>query len=378
MDRRLVTAFVSGLALSALLVAGGYRLATILSDDSPTADRRQTVGSLTDAVDGSPDTAPAPALLLPGFGEVEPVAAAAEVLAPSVVQINTDEGLGSGIVWDDDKGYIITNHHVVSEVDNVQVTFENGLVVNGRVVGGDSARDVAVVRIDPAGIDLVAAQFVGSDAVSVGQLAVAVGHPFNLDQSVTAGVVSNADWVNDRGGSDQANPVPVRMIQTDAPINPGNSGGALADRHGRVIGMNTSIFTGGDMGNDGVGFAVPSETVLLIAERIVNGESLELGYLGVEGSSLTDGTAGAEVALVVPNGPAESGGIMVDDLIVSLNGRAINSMDGLSAEVKLYRPGEEIVIEVLRDGESVVLTVLAGRFEDAGVISEAETDLLPR
>lgn len=357
---------MAGVAVSALLVATGYRFATISEDVADGFEEATTIANLP-TVPGlvfGDDGGEASGRLLSGSGELEPVAAVAELLTPSVVRIDTDFGLGSGIVWDAEEGYIITNDHVVGSVSSVDVQFEDGLEVEGVVVGGDPARDVAVVRVDSDEVDLVAATFAGIDTVEVGQLAVAVGHPFGLEQSVTAGVVSVADWVNRQGGSDLRAPVPVRMIQTDAPINPGNSGGALADRHGRVIGMNTSIFTGGfSQDNAGVGFAVPSDTVLLIATRIVNGESLDLGYIGVEGVSLTDGTPGAIVRFVADGSPAGLGGIMVDDLIVAVNGRAIMSMEGLSADVKLYRPGEIIQVEVIRDGNRIVLEVEAGSLD---------------
>jgi len=370
--RPLGTAVVAGLLVAVLLVGFGYRLAGIGEGDSPTAAGdgasskvapQKPAGLVVD--DDSGQVVPAAENLLSDAGVIEPVVAVAQTLAPSVVRIQVGEGLGSGIVWDADEGYIITNNHVVSSVDSVEVWFEDGLRVNGIVVGGDSARDVAVVRVESADIDLVPATFAGIETVDVGQLAVAVGHPFGLEQSVTAGVVSVVDWVNTDGGSEsRTNPVPVRMIQTDAPINPGNSGGALADRFGRVIGMNTSIYTSGlSFDNAGVGFAVPSETVLVIAERIVNGESLELGYLGVHGESLTDGTSGAVVTWVVDGSPADRGGIMVDDLIVAVNGRDVMSMEGLAADVKLYRPGETMEIEVLRAGSRVVLRVEAGLFQ---------------
>jgi len=270
-------------------------------------------------------------------------------------------GQGSGIIWDADNGYIVTNDHVTGDASSVRVLLHSGIEVSGVVVGGDSARDIAVVKVETEGLDLAAAVFAPTESVRVGQLAVAIGSPFGLDQSVTAGIVSAVNRINTFGGSDPANPVPVAMIQTDAPINPGNSGGALANRDGHVIGMNTSIRTDGvSTANAGVGFAVPSDTIILIAERIVNGESLELGFLGINGSTPTDGTVGALVTSVVEDSPASEAGLEIGDVILSVDGSVVATMEELAADFKFFRPGEQVVIDVLRDGERISLPVTVG------------------
>ena len=346
------------MALSAALVGGGYAIG-VQSDDDPAPVVQESAA--TPAI-ATPDQQQSPATTAPPLtsdNELEPVTAVARALSPSVVLINTGAGQGSGIVWDAENGYIITNDHVTGDATSVSVLFDTGVEVSGVVVGGDPARDVAVVQVDPAEIELVAATFAPTETVEVGALAVAIGSPFGLDQSVTAGIVSAVNRINGFGGSDPANPVPVAMIQTDAPINPGNSGGALANRDGHVIGMNTSIRTeSGD--NAGVGFAVPSDTMLLIAERIVNGESLELGFLGVSGDTPTDGTLGALVTAVVEDEPAEAAGVEIGDLIISVNGSVVETMEELAADFKLFRPGDEVEVEVLREGERLSLTVTVG------------------
>ena len=291
---------------------------------------------------------------------VEPMVAVAEALSPSVVLVEVDApigfGLGSGIVWDADSGYIVTNQHVVEGSDSVTVTLSDGTRLNGAVVGGSSSHDVAVVRIDPEAAELVAAPFAPASSVRVGQLAVAIGSPLGLTGTVTAGIVS-AVRIQVQGGSDQNSPVPVEMIQTDAAINRGNSGGALADWQGQVIGMNTMIqtTTGGSIG---LGFAVPSDTVDLIASRIINGESLELGYLGISGQAGEGDNAGVVVAEVLPDSPAAEAGLLAGDVIVSLDDEPMYDITELSAAVKLRRPGEAVELTIRRSGDLYVATAV--------------------
>jgi putative serine protease PepD len=362
-----VAASVLGVLLVALsLVSGGIVIGSAITDDATTTSTpvpvNDTVRAASDGTDGgTPEPLPVVPGPLAGDDSDEPVADVAQAVSPSVVLIQTGVGQGSGIVWDADNGYIVTNDHVTGAADSVVVQFANGNRVSGTVLGGDSSHDIAVVQVDPAEAELVEAVFAPTSTVEVGQLAVAIGSPFGLDQSVTAGIVSAVNRINEFGGSDVSRPVDVEMIQTDAPINPGNSGGALADREGRVIGMNTQIRTAGDTnGNVGVGFAVPSDTIVLIAERIVNGESLELAVLGVSGDTPTDGTVGALIQSVVSGAPADRAGLEAGDLIVSLNGGVISSMAELSADVKLYRPGDQVDVELVRDGERLETAVTLG------------------
>lgn len=347
--------------VAASLVSGGIVIGSELGDDASVAVP-VAVGNGAQNASGDGDSSPQqPIVPLADDDSSEPIADVAKAVAPSVVLIQTSVGQGSGIVWDADNGYIVTNDHVIGEATSVVVQFGNGNRVSGTVVGGDSARDIAVVQVDPVEADLVAASFAPTASVEVGQLAVAIGSPFGLDQSVTAGIVSAVNRINEFGGSDPNNPVDVEMIQTDAPINPGNSGGALADRNGLVIGMNTQIRTAGvNTGNVGVGFAVPSDTILLIAERIVAGESLALAHLGISGETPADGTVGALVIAVVDDAPAARAGIEAGDLIVALDGDLVSSMAELSADVKLFRPDEVVNLEFIRDGERLQTSVTLG------------------
>jgi putative serine protease PepD len=284
----------------------------------------------------------------------EPIADVARAVGPSVVLIATDEGEGSGIIYDK-SGLIVTNAHVVGTFTTVAVQLADGTVFDdAKVVGTDTVRDVAVVKV-PTTKDLPAATFGKTDDVRVGQTAVAIGSPFGLEQTVTAGIVSAVGRVI-------SNQNPVEMIQTDAPINPGNSGGALADKQGRVIGMNTSIrTTGSNSGSVGVGFAVPADTFIAIANRIVKGESLAVAYLGIRGSAPTGGGNGGVVISTVQAGsPAATAGLKPGDVITSLNGTKITTMLGMSARVQLQKPGDVIELTIVRDGSTSKVKITLG------------------
>ena len=325
------------------------------------AAEQESTTDLTDGTEESPSSAASPQYPAPAVAE-EPVVAVAEALSPSVVLIEVDSaagfGLGSGIVWDAENGYIVTNHHVVERASSVIVVLSDGTSLEGEVLGGSSGHDVAVIRVDPEAAELVAARFAPASSVRVGQLAVAIGSPLGLTGTVTAGIVS-AVRIQVQGGSDPSSPVPVEMIQTDAAINSGNSGGALADWQGRVIGMNTLIHTTSG-GSIGLGFAVPSDTVHLIATRIVNGESLELGYLGISGQAGEGDEVGVVVVEVVPGSPAEEAGLMAGDVVVSIDSERMYDISELSAAVKLRRPGETVELTIKRGSEIYIATAVLG------------------
>lgn len=288
-----------------------------------------------------------PAPVVPADAE-EPVAAVARAVAPAVVLIQHEQGQGSGIIYDE-AGLILTNAHVVGPFVDVSVQLASGIRVAGTVLGADTNTDVAVIQID-TDAEFGVAPLAPESTVEVGQLAVAIGSPFGLEQTVTSGIVSAKGRVVGT----------VAMIQTDAPINPGNSGGALADRQGRVIGMNTSIRTDGSGGNIGVGFAIPSDTMLLVAERIIAGDSLEQGYLGVTGATPLLGQPGVVVQEVLPDTGAEAAGVLPDDLIVGFNGIEIRSMGDLAAAVRLQAPNATVTVDVIRGGTPISVEVTLG------------------
>ena len=299
----------------------------------------------------------------------EPVVAVALALADSVVLVTVpDQGHGSGIVFDDE-GRIVTNAHVVDAAVEVVVTLPNGREISAEVVGVDVRRDVAVLQLVEEQESLVPAVFAFGSDLRVGQLAVALGSPFDLERTVTSGIVSALGRVIDSYGCESgigAECAGVAMIQTDAPINPGNSGGPLADRDGRVIGMNTAIqSTGfGAVGNIGVGFAIPSDTVVLVARRLIVGQPVGTAWLGIVGETPTDGRIGAVVIEVVEGSPAAVAGLLSGDRIFRSDGRTIRDMAALRADIQIRLPGEKVDLEYERDGVIGMATVDLGALDD--------------
>jgi len=281
----------------------------------------------------------------------EPIAAVAAALAPSVVQLETGLGLGSGVIYDQD-GLILTAAHVVEGADAVTVVLSDGTRLEGTVVGADPGSDIAVVRVDRT--NLPAAPLALGTELQVGQTAIAIGSPFGLRGSVTAGVISAvAEAVPGPDGRVRT------MIQTDAPINPGNSGGALAGLDGMVIGVNDAIFSLSG-GNEGIGFAVPIDTAVSVADRLVSGEPIRTAQLGITGTDPDQGRAGALVTSVLAGSAADSAGIEVGDLIVSFDGVDVQGIGDLAGQIHAADPGEEATLVVVRFGEEISLTLTLG------------------
>jgi S1-C subfamily serine protease len=293
--------------------------------------------------------------LVPGE---EPIADAAAVILPSVVQIQTGTGLGSGVgsgVIYDSGGLILTAAHVVQGNETVTVRFADGEQVEGTVLGGTEGADVAVVQVDRTG--LPAAELALDEDPHVGQLAIAVGSPWGLQGTVTAGIVSAVDQAIPSGTSARA------VLQTDAAINPGNSGGPLVDRDGRVLGINVSIFSLSGA-NDGVGFAVPIDVAHDIAERVVAGEEIEGAFLGVKLDMVESGQAGAVITEVTSGSAADEAGLQVGDLVVEIEGSRVLRPADLAAQVQTHQPGSTVDLVVVRDGEEQTLSVTLGERPD--------------
>ncbi|HEX9763294.1 MAG TPA: trypsin-like peptidase domain-containing protein, partial [Acidimicrobiia bacterium] len=228
----------------------------------------------------------------------------------------------------------------------------------GTVLGGTSGADVAVVQVDRTG--LPAAELALDDDPRVGQMAIALGSPWGLRGTVTAGIISAVNQSIPQGDSARS------VLQTDAAINPGNSGGPLVDREGRVLGINVSIFSLSGA-NDGVGFAVPIAVASDVAERVVAGEAIESAFLGVKGQDVETGRAGAVITEVTPGTAAADAGIEVDDLVISLDGVRIQGITDLAAQVRTHQPGSTVEVVVIRDGEQLTYEVTLGeRPEDLG------------
>ena len=288
---------------------------------------------------------------------------------------------GSGFVWDE-FGHIVTNHHVVVGVDRVTVMFHDGGEYDAELLGSDPDSDLAVLAVNYDG-DVPSAIAIGNSGdVAVGQIAIAIGSPFGQDFSITSGIVSAVGRTIKSGNSPFSIP---KVLQTDAPINPGNSGGPLLNRLGEVIGVNTQIISNTGA-SSGIGFAVPVDAAKrVIPELIANGR-YDYSWLGISGTSLTpdilklmgleEKRNGALVVEIIPDGPAEQGGLLPSDtvvtvegldyrlggdIIVGVDGTSIADMDQLiSYLIENTKAGDSVDIEVIRDGSHQTVTVVLG------------------
>jgi putative serine protease PepD len=281
--------------------------------------------------------------------------------SPAVVSVRTRGATGTGFLFDRD-GTLVTNAHVVGRSRQVAVRFgPNGRSISASVLGVDPSSDLAVLKIavsDTPNVDPLT--LADSSRVKVGDTAVAIGNPFGLDRTATAGIISGL------GRHIRApNGVEIdQVIQTDAPINPGNSGGPLLDVRARVIGVNSQIATNGQTGNGnvGIGFAVPSNTVRQVVPRLKQGQTIDRPYLGVAtGRASPTQPDGAIVRTVKPGGPGARGGLQTGDIIVGINGRRVNDPADVSAGIQGQAPGDVVTVQVQRDGQPVTLDVELGK-----------------
>jgi putative serine protease PepD len=341
--RRLLPYMIGTLA-AVLLFSSGVLGASLLSNNDPTR--------------------PAPLPVVKGAAPADQRAKTVRSIyasaSPSVVRIIVQEGgseaSGTGFVIDAG-GTIVTNAHVIGTATSAQVRLDDSAAtIDARVLGTDASSDLAVLRVDSAKTaHLRPLTLADSDSVQVGDLAVAIGYPLGLDRTATAGIVSGVGRAIKAPNGFSID----KVIQTDAPINPGNSGGPLLDGGGRVIGVNSQIATAGSGGgNVGIGFAVPANTVRTVVPRLEAGGSIKRPYLGVSTQSL-NGT-GAQVADIVPSGPAESGGLTLGDVILNVAGKEIHAPEDISTAIESRKPGDEISIDVQRGGESRTLHVKLG------------------
>ncbi|EIV91469.1 S1C family serine protease [Frankia sp. QA3] len=298
---------------------------------------------------------------------------------PSVVTILVGDGLGSGIVYRSN-GVIVTNQHVVASATDgaVEVAFADGRRVPGKVQAADAVSDIAVVKVERTG--LPAAKF-RKQQPRLGELAIAIGSPLGLENSVTAGIISGLNRTlpdadgqggpggeggqGGSGGQAAAAGPRVDLIQTDAAISPGNSGGPLLDAEGRVVGV-TEAYLPPQTGAVSLGFAIPSATVVDAVDQLLRTGAVRHAFVGIQSVTLTPQIAdqlglavrsGALVLGVVRGGPADRAGIRPGDVIRSFDGRAVISVEDFSAELRSVDPGQTVTLTVNRDGENVKVKV---------------------
>jgi serine protease Do len=273
-------------------------------------------------------------------------------------QSPNQHALGSGVVVSQD-GYILTNNHVVEKAKDIQVALNDGRSFSAKLVGTDPQTDVALLKIDAK--NLPALTLADSDSVEIGDVVLAIGNPFGIGQTVTEGIVSAKDRTNISEGDQDED-----YIQTDAAINPGNSGGALVDTQGRLVGINTSILsrTGG---NQGIGFAVPSNLCRWVMESLVSTGKVTRGFLGVVIQNLTPDLAkafnvnrsmGALISEVTPNGPADAAGLKNGDVVIQYDNKPVESASQLKLRVAETTPGVSVPVQVERSGEQKMVNVM--------------------
>ena len=260
---------------------------------------------------------------------------------------------GTGFVYDT-KGDIVTAAHVVDGASSIKVTFKDGKTATATLVGKDDSTDTAVIKVDVASSELHPLTVGSSAAVQPGDAVVAIGSPFGLTETMTAGIVSAVD----RTITAPNNYSISGAIQTDAPINHGNSGGPLLDASSDVVGVNVQIDSNSD-GSEGVGFATPVDTVKSVADTLISGGKVQHAYLGIQVSDAA-GSGGAKVDSVVSGSPADSAGLKAGDVITAIGGKQISTADDLTAAMNVYKPGDKATVTAHRGGSTKSISVTFG------------------
>lgn len=274
---------------------------------------------------------------------------------PDRPRMRRTQSLGSGVVVDAVKGYIITNNHVIDKADEINVTLRDGRTFKAKLIGTDPDTDVAVIQI--AADNLTAIPMADSNKLRVGDFAIAIGNPFGLGQTVTSGIVSalGRSGLGIEGFED--------FIQTDASINPGNSGGALVNLRGELIGINTAILSQSG-GNIGIGFAIPINMAHGIMQQLLAHGEVKRGRLGAQAQDLSPELAqafgiayrrGAVITQVVPDSAADKAGLKPGDIVIEINGKTVKDSDTLRNSVGLLRVGETVTLNILREGKAKTL-----------------------
>ncbi|WP_313070985.1 serine endoprotease DegQ [Atlantibacter hermannii] len=281
------------------------------------------------------------------------------------------EGLGSGVIIDAAKGYVLTNNHVINQAQKISVQLNDGREFDAKLIGGDDQSDIALLQLQNA-TNLTQIKVADSDTLRVGDFAVAVGNPFGLGQTATSGIVSalGRSGLNLEGLEN--------FIQTDASINRGNSGGALLNLNGELIGINTAILAPGG-GSIGIGFAIPSNMAQTLANQLIQSGEIKRGLLGIKGTEMSADLAkafnlnvqrGAFVSEVLPNSGSAKAGIKSGDVITSLNGKTLNSFAELRSRIATTAPGTTVRLGLLRDGKPLDVNVTLDKSTSSSASAE--------
>ena len=281
------------------------------------------------------------------------------------------EGLGSGVIIDAAKGYVLTNNHVINQAQKISVQLNDGREFDAKLIGGDDQSDIALLQLQNA-TNLTQIKVADSDTLRVGDFAVAVGNPFGLGQTATSGIVSalGRSGLNLEGLEN--------FIQTDASINRGNSGGALLNLNGELIGINTAILAPGG-GSVGIGFAIPSNMAQTLANQLIQSGEIKRGLLGIKGTEMSADLAkafnlnvqrGAFVSEVLPNYGSAKAGIKSGDVITSLNGKTLNSFAELRSRIATTAPGTTVRLGLLRDGKPLDVNVTLDKSTSSSASAE--------
>ncbi len=264
-------------------------------------------------------------------------------------------GLGSGVIISN-KGYLLTNHHVIKGADRIEVALRDGRTAAAKIIGTDADTDLALLKIELEQLPVIT--LADSDALRIGDVTLAIGNPYGVGQTVTMGIVS-ATGRTKLGINTFEN-----FIQTDAAINPGNSGGALVDANGNLIGINTAIYSRSG-GSQGIGFAIPSNLARDVLEEILEYGRPRRGWLGVEAHAVTPSIAkainmpkpaGVIIAGVVRNGPAHKAGIEPGDVVLAINDNTINDAHDALTTISRHKPGSQLKLKIFRNGKTLTIT----------------------
>jgi putative serine protease PepD len=371
--------------VAASLAAGGTYYLTGRDSKSALGSNTPVDTTTSSAIDGLTSGKNVPEIPAEAYdGEVPQWEVVASQVSPTVVALQVSSGdfgegaLGSGVIINSEKGYVVTNNHVVADASGsgdsskIDVVLSDGRIFDGTVLGTDPSTDLAIVELTDPPSDLVEAELGDSDTVVVGEPVMAVGNPLGLDNTATTGIVSalNRPVQTSAQSGDPSQAVVTNAIQIDAAVNPGNSGGPLFNSKGQVIGINSSIATlgsySGESGSIGLGFAIPSNQVQIVAGQLIEKGAAAHPFLGVTSDDTVveiDGVkrAGARLESVQRDTPATGVGLVKGDVIVAVNGNAITGSLSLTAWIRSYQPGDQVTLTVVQGGEAndvqVTLTV---------------------